>query len=105
MSNQIMSRGANLPPGSLTGGVAPESEVDSQITALVGAIDDLNAQLDTLGVRLAPVLSPYGSGSCTDDSDKLDRAMSPIADRVRTARYRVASLTERVNTLLAGLAV
>ena len=84
--------------------MVPESEVDSQISQLNYALVDLDQFLGTLGVRLEPVLSPYASGSDCSDC-KAEQNLSPIADRIRTAKYRVQSLSERVKALLGSLAV
>lgn len=85
--------------------VAPESEVDSQISQLFDAIGQLENRLGTLGVRLTPVLSPYASGTEGDGKAEARRSLSPVAERVRGAFDAVTSLTARAEAMLGSLAV
>lgn len=103
-----MNQSAMMQAGAVIGRgeakTAPESEIDSQISHLARKVGELEQRLETLGIRLQPVLSPYGSSTGGDELCKQE-ALSHIAERVRGIGYNVESLTARVEAILGSLAV
>lgn len=81
----------------------PVSEMETQVTMLDNAIDYLSGTIDTIIMKLNPVLMDIPS-STKEDEDPLE-CLSPLALSIRGKRMRIEELTNQLDLLKNRIAL
>ena len=74
-------------------------EVVEQLDALDELVESLDNKLGSLGRLMQSILRPEGPNAACDALKTVDRDVSPIADRVRSANKRLRVLIDTAQEL------
>lgn len=100
---QQRQNGTGLIAGAST---RPASEVDGELNALEGAVQDANALVAEFVDRLTPALLPAALGAEGGVNGSAPQVvMSPLAESVRGTRQRLEATTARLRSALNRLAI
>ena len=80
-----------------------EKEVNAEMKYLDESVANLNQTVERLAPSLSEVLSPGTTKE--EDSDKAEKTLCALAHEIRSVRFRIDSMEERVRDLLNRIEV
>lgn len=83
----------------------PSTEIENVLDRANNAVNRLHARVTAFEDRLRPVMRTTGSGVNGQAVGSPKESLSPLGDAIRSIEDRVDSAAERMEALLAGLAL